>query len=145
MLTVAPYAVLQAQTFQTPGYSETDLTAGGFGLTYDAANATDTRSELGARFTKGVAASNDALLIVRARLAWAHDWVTNPSLTAAFQALPGSSFIVRGATMPADSALVTAGAELRLADRVSLLAKFDGNFGDSAQTYSATGALRYVL
>lgn len=69
VLTVAPYAALQAQTFQTPGYSETDLTAGGFGLTYDAANATDTRSELGARFTKGVAASNDALLIVRARLA----------------------------------------------------------------------------
>ena len=31
-------------------YSETDLTGGGFGLSYNAMNGTDTRSELGARF-----------------------------------------------------------------------------------------------
>ena len=47
---VTPYAALQVQDFHTPGYSETDLTGGGFGLTYNAMNATDTRSELGARF-----------------------------------------------------------------------------------------------
>ena len=37
-------------SFHTPSYTETDLTGGGFGLTYNAMNATDTRSELGARF-----------------------------------------------------------------------------------------------
>ena len=47
---VTPYAALQVQAFHTPGYSETDLSGGGFGLTYNAMNATDTRSELGARF-----------------------------------------------------------------------------------------------
>ena len=47
---VTPYAALQAQIFHTPSYSETDLTGGGFGLTYNAMTATDTRSELGARF-----------------------------------------------------------------------------------------------
>ena len=47
---VTPYAALQVQDFHTPGYSETDLTGGGFGLTYASVNATDTRSELGARF-----------------------------------------------------------------------------------------------
>ena len=47
---VTPYAALQVQDFHTPSYSETDLTGGGFGLTYNAVNATDTRSELGARF-----------------------------------------------------------------------------------------------
>ena len=31
---VTPYAALQVQDFHTPGYSETDLTGGGFGLTY---------------------------------------------------------------------------------------------------------------
>ena len=40
---VTPYAALQVQDFHTPGYSETDLTGGGFGLTYNAMNATDTR------------------------------------------------------------------------------------------------------
>ena len=47
---MTPYAALQVQDFHTPGYSETDLTGGGFGLTYASMNATDTRSELGARF-----------------------------------------------------------------------------------------------
>ena len=33
---VTPYAAIQAQDFHTPTYSETDLTGGGFGLTYNA-------------------------------------------------------------------------------------------------------------
>ena len=141
---VTPYAALQAQSFHTPSYSETDLIAGGFGLAYNSANATDTRSELGARLDKRVAVANDAMLNLRAGLAWAHDWVSNPSLTAAFQALPGSSFIVNGAATPENSALVSAGAELRLASGVSLLAKFNGEFAGGSQTYSGVGTLRYT-
>ena len=33
---VTPYAALQMQEFHTPAYSETDLTGGGFGLSYNA-------------------------------------------------------------------------------------------------------------
>ena len=47
---VTPYAALQAQSFRTPGYSETDATGGGFALAYNRRTGTDTRSELGARF-----------------------------------------------------------------------------------------------
>src|SRR5262249_7544694 len=50
MWTITPYGALQVQKFHTPRYSETDLTGGGFGLTYNAMSAYDTRSELGARF-----------------------------------------------------------------------------------------------
>ena len=53
-------------------------------------------------------------LVLRGRLAWAHDWVSNPALSAAFQALPGASFTVNGAALPQNSALTTAGAELHL-------------------------------
>ena len=53
-------------------------------------------------------------LVLRGRLAWAHDWVSNPSLGAVFQALPGSNFTVNGAAPPANSALTTAAAELHL-------------------------------
>jgi hypothetical protein len=61
-----------------------------------------------------VAAFNrDAVLTLRGRLAWAHDWVSNPALAAAFQALPGTNFIVNGATPAKDSALVSTGAELQ--------------------------------
>jgi len=78
------------------------------------------------------------------RLAWAHDWVSDPSLLPAFQALPGASFIVNGATPAKNSALASAGTELRLANGVTLLAKFDGEFASHSTTYAGTGTVRYT-
>jgi hypothetical protein len=43
------YAAMQVQIFHTPSYNETDITAGGFGLSYNGRSADATRSELGAR------------------------------------------------------------------------------------------------
>jgi autotransporter-associated beta strand protein len=139
---ITPYAALQAQLFHTPSYSEADLTGGGVGLGYNAMTATDTRSELGARFDDLLFVDHMPL-ILRARAAWAHDWVSNSSLTAVFQALPGASFIVNGATPPKDSALATAEAELHVTANWSLLARFDGEFAGGSQTYAGTGTVRY--
>jgi hypothetical protein len=138
-----PYAAIQTQWFRTPTYSETDLSGGGLGLTYNSTTANDTRSELGARFDD-LMALNDMPLILRARLAWAHDWVTNPALDAVFQSLPGSSFVVNGAKPPADSALVSTGAELHMTANWSVAAKFDGEFAGGSQTYGGSGTLRYT-
>ena len=139
---VTPYAAIQAQSFYTPGYSETDLTGGGFGLSYNAMNATDTRSELGGRFD--ALATLGALPVqLRARVAWAHDWVSNPALSASFQALPGASFVVYGAAVPHNSALTSMGAELHITQRWTLLGKFDGEFASSSQLYAGSGTLRY--
>ena len=140
-LGITPYAALQTQLLHTPGYNETDLTGGGFGLAYSSLNATDTRSELGARFDN-LQLFNGMPLMLRARLAWAHDWASNPALQAVFQALPGSSFIVNGVALPANSALITASAELRLNATWSLLAKFDGEFASNSQIYTGTATLR---
>jgi outer membrane autotransporter protein len=137
---ITPYAAVQAQYFRTPSYSETDLTGGGFGLAFNAMSATDTRGELGARFDS-LHVLNGMPLVLRARLAWAHDWVSNPALGAVFQALPGASFTVNGAPAPKDSALASAGAELRLTNAWSLGAKFDGELASGSQTYAATGTL----
>jgi uncharacterized protein with beta-barrel porin domain len=140
---VTPYAALQAQDFHTPGYSETDLSGGGFALSYNSMNATDTRSELGARFDNLQIVSGMPL-VLRGRLAWAHDWFTNPSaLNAAFQLLPGSNFTVNGAAPPKNSALTTAAAELHFNANWTAIAKFDGDLGSGAQTYGGTGTLRY--
>jgi uncharacterized protein with beta-barrel porin domain len=140
---VTPYAAIQAQNFRTPSYSETDLTSGGFGLTYAAMNGTDTRSELGARFDD-LTALGYLPLMLRARVAWAHDWLTNPALDASFESLPGSSFTVFGAPTPHDSALTSAGAELFFTPNWSLLAKFDGEFASGSQLYAGSGTLRYT-
>ncbi len=142
LIGITPYAALQTQVFHTPAYSETDLTAGGLGLSYAAMSATDTRGELGARLDDRTA-FNSMPLLLRARLAWAHDWVDNPALAAAFQALPGSSFLVNGARTPANSALASVGGELKITPTWSLATKIDGEFASGSQTYSATGTLRH--
>jgi outer membrane autotransporter protein len=139
-----PYAAVQAQSFHTPSYSEIDLTGGGFGLNYSAMNATDTRSELGARFDDTSFIGNGLPLTLRARAAWAHDWVSNPLLGAVFQSLPGASFVVNGAAAPKNSALSTVGAELHITPAVSIAAKFDGEFAKGSQTYAGTGTVRYM-
>ena len=87
---VTPYGAVQFQDFHTPAYSETDVTGGGFGLSYAAMNATEVRTELGSRFDAPTVLYGKPLVLY-GRVAWAHDFVSNPALGAAFQTLPGSS------------------------------------------------------
>ncbi len=61
-----------------------------------------------------------------------------------FEALPGASFIVQGATPAKNAALASAGAELRLINGLFLLGKFDGEFAAHSQTYAGTGTVRYA-
>jgi hypothetical protein len=85
-----------------------------------------------------------SVLTLRGRPAWAHDWVSDPSLAAVFQARPGAGFIVDGAAPAKNAALASAGAELRLANGVTLLGRFDGEFAGNAQTYTGTGTVRWA-
>jgi autotransporter-associated beta strand protein len=140
---ITPYAAIQAQSFHTPDFTETGLIPNGFALTVNGRDATDTRSELGARFDRVLAVYSNAVLALRGRVAWAHDWVSDPTLVPVFQALPGASFIVNGALPVKDAALASAGGELRLANGVTLLAKFDGEFASRSNTYAGTGTIRY--
>ncbi|MGC1349992.1 MAG: autotransporter domain-containing protein, partial [Xanthobacteraceae bacterium] len=122
---VTPYGAVQFQDFNTPAYNETDTTGGGLGLNVAAQNSTDVRTELGARFDDPTVIYNKPLILF-GRLAWAHDFVSNPTLSAAFQALPGGTFTVNGAPIPQNSALTTLGAQLFVTPQWTLLAKFEG-------------------
>jgi hypothetical protein len=46
--------------------------------------------------------------------------------------------------LPHDSALTSVGAELRFANGIALLAKFDGDFASRSSTYAGTGTIRYT-
>jgi uncharacterized protein with beta-barrel porin domain len=83
-------------------------------------------------------------LILRGRVAWAHDFVGNPALGAVFESLPGANFTVNGAPIPHDSALTSAGAEMFITPRLTMLVKFDGEFAPTSQTYGGSGTLRYA-
>lgn len=143
-LGVTPYAALQVQNFRTPSYGENAVSgSAAFALSYEARSTTSTRVELGAWFDKLIALDGGHGLALRARVAWAHDHSSNPALGAVFQTLPGSNFTVNGAQPAADSALLSAGAEIRLANHWAIGARFDGEFASRAQTYAGTGTIRY--
>jgi len=140
---LTPYAAVQVQNVHTPAYSELS-TGGAFGLTYGSQNVTDTRTELGLWADTQHRLANGALVLLRGRAAWVHDFDPESRINAVFQTLPGSNFTVDGAAGPRNAALTSAVGELRWRNGVSLIAKFDGEFGDRATTYAGTGTLRYT-
>jgi uncharacterized protein with beta-barrel porin domain len=144
-LRVIPYAAVQAQSFHSPGYSESSSLGAPdpFALSYAAQTATVVRAELGSRFDQLLAQANGASIDLFGRLAWAHDWQSNPNLTATFIGLPAATFVVNGAAPPTDLALVTAGAEWRARSGWALMGKFDGEFAQRSQTYVGTAKLSY--
>jgi autotransporter-associated beta strand protein len=64
---VTPYAAIQAQSFHTPGYTETGLIPNGFALAFNGRDATDTRTELGTRFDRVLAVYSNAAGVLPGR------------------------------------------------------------------------------
>jgi uncharacterized protein with beta-barrel porin domain len=143
---VIPYAAVQAQSFWTPGYSESSSLGASdpFALSYATQTATLVRSELGSRFDQAFAQADGSRVDLFGRAAWAHDWQSNPNLTATFIGLPAATFVVNGASPPKDLALVTAGAEWRWRNSWSFMAKFEGEFADRYDSYAGTARVRYL-
>jgi uncharacterized protein with beta-barrel porin domain len=144
LLNLTPYAAVQGQQYHMPGFAETTAAgANPFGLNVSGQDAHVVRGELGSWFSKGFALDGGMSVAWFGRLAWAHDAQTGRALTSVFQGLPGASFVVNGAAAPTDLALVTVGAEWRIAGNVSVLGRFDGEFGNNSQTYTGTARFRF--
>ena len=140
---LTPYAAGQFTTFDLPGYGEQALVGSDiFALSYAGKTATESRSELGLRTDNSFALA-DGVLTLRGRLAWAHNFDATPSIVPTFQALPGASFVVSGASIGANSALTTVSAEMTWHNGWSLAATFDGEFSDVSSSYAGRGVLRY--
>jgi len=141
---LTPYAAAQVISFNLPAYAEQSLAGGGlFALNYAAQTTTATRTELGLRSDRSFA-MQDAVLTLRDRAAWAHDYNPDRAVTAIFQALPGASFVVNGARGDPDAALVSAGAEMKWLNGFSLAATFEGEFSGNTTSYSGKGVAHYA-
>jgi uncharacterized protein with beta-barrel porin domain len=141
---ITPYAAGQFTTFDLPAYAESVLSgANTFALAYGARDVTDTRSELGIRTDKSYA-MQDAILTLRGRFAWAHDFDPDRGIGATFQTLPGASFVVNGAAQASDSALTTASAEFKWRNGWSAAATFEGEFSEVTRSYAGKGVVRYA-
>jgi uncharacterized protein with beta-barrel porin domain len=88
-------------------------------------------------------AVGDAILTVRGRAAWAHDYNTDRSAAATFQTLPGATFVVNGAAPAQNAALTTASAEMKFISGLSFAATFEGEFSDVTRSYAGKGVVRY--
>ncbi len=141
---ITPYAAAQAISFNLPGYAEQSLVGNGqFALNYTSQTTTATRTELGLRGDKSIA-MRDAVLTLRGRAAWAHDYNPDRAVSAVFQALPGASFVVNGARGNPDAALVSAGAEIKWLSGFSLMGTFEGEFSGNVTSYAGKGVARYT-
>ncbi|BAM92768.1 putative outer membrane autotransporter barrel [Bradyrhizobium oligotrophicum S58] len=139
-----PYAAAQVTALDLPGYAERTVSgSGAFALAYAARTSTDTRTELGLRSDKSYA-MQDAVLTLRGRAAWAHDFNPNRAVTATFQALPAASFVVNGAAQASESALTTASAELKWTNGWAAAATFEGEFSNVTRSYAGKGVVRYA-
>ena len=141
---LTPYAAAQFTTFDLPAYAESAAAgSNGFALAYGSKSVTDTRSELGLRTDKSFAMQN-AVLTLRGRAAWAHDFNPDRAIAATFQTLPGASFVVNGAAQAHDSALTTASAEMKWLNGWSAAATFEGEFSEVTRSYAGKGVVRYA-
>ncbi|MGB3041687.1 MAG: autotransporter domain-containing protein, partial [Xanthobacteraceae bacterium] len=141
---VTPYAAAQTISYRMPSYLEQgNGMADSFALGYAGRDVTATRSELGLRLDR-TTVMDDTLLTLRGRAAWAHNFDTARNAAATFQALPGSGFLVNGAAMAPDAALVTAGVEIGWRNGLSLATTFEGEFSNNVTSYTGKGTLRYA-
>jgi autotransporter-associated beta strand protein len=139
-----PYAAAQVTNIVLPAYAESVVSgANTFALSYASKTVTAPRSELGLRTDKSYAVG-DALLTLRGRAAWAHDFNTDRAASATFQALPGGSFVVNGAAAAHDAALATASAEMKFISGISLAVTFEGEFSEVTRSYAGKGVVRYI-
>nr|WP_249150321.1 autotransporter domain-containing protein [Bradyrhizobium sp. JYMT SZCCT0180] len=141
---ITPYAAGQFTTYQLPAYAEQVLSgSNAFALNYAAKDVTTGRSELGVRLDRSFAMQN-AVLTLRGRAAWAHNFNTDRSITALFQSVPGATFLVSGAAQAPNTALTTASAEMKWLNGWSAAATFEGEFSDITRSYAGKGVIRYT-
>ena len=119
---VTPYAAVQAQDLPFAGLRSGDLRHARRARSVRASHVLMRRAPRWSahgirqrRFDKEALRNQTTQQFVNlfGRLAWAHDWQSNPNLTATFIGLPTATFVVNGAAPPSDLALITAGAEWR--------------------------------
>jgi outer membrane autotransporter protein len=144
-VTFTPYGAVQPQAFSNPAFSEYAISGSGTAaLSYMAQTGTEVRGEVGSWVRTIMPLDNGEALTLFGRAAYAHDWQTNPTLTAGFLSLAAPSFVINGAEAPFNIALVTAGAELRLSANWAVMAKFEGEFSSGYESYAGTARLSYL-
>ena len=143
VLGVTPYAAAQVTSFGLPAYAESVISgAGTFALAYGSRSVTDTRSELGLRTDKSYAMPN-ALLTLRSRVAWSHNY--NPDRSIAATSDPPWRVLCRQRRLASARCRAHNGVRrTEVDDGWSATATFEGEFSHVTRSYAGKGAVRYA-
>ncbi|MBW4657016.1 MAG: autotransporter domain-containing protein [Kaiparowitsia implicata GSE-PSE-MK54-09C] len=141
-LTLSPLAAFQAVRAASPAAIERDgmgATAGT--LTLAGRSDITSRSEFGLQVdAKLLAGASPVIGFVR--VAWAHYYQRDADLTASLNGLPGASFAATGARPDRNTALLAAGADIRLSQAVSLGMRVDSELSANTRRIGGTAQLR---
>ena len=142
---ITPYAAAQFTTFDLPAYAESGRRPAPTRLRWPMAPRTSPipAANSASAPTNPLRCTN-AILTLRGRFAWAHDFDPDRGIGATFQTLPGASFVVNGAAQASDSALTTASAEIKWINGWSAAATFEGEFSEVTRSYAGKGVVRYA-
>jgi uncharacterized protein with beta-barrel porin domain len=114
-----------------------------FALAYAGKTVTSTRSQLGFRTDKSFAVT-DAIITLRGRVAWAHDFNSDRFASATFQMLPGPSFVMNGGAQAHNAALTDRIRGMKWMNGRAVAGTFKGEFSDVTRSYAGNAVVRYA-
>ncbi|MDX3805573.1 autotransporter domain-containing protein [Bosea thiooxidans] len=140
--TFSPLAALQAVSVRNPAFSErTSFGANAAALNVARGSDTTSRSELGAQLD-GPMTLGGVPLTAFMRVSWTHYFQRDAQITAGLAALPGTSFVIQGARPDTNAALIAAGLDAKLNERVTLGIRLDSELSANTRRLGGTAQIR---
>ncbi|MGO4674892.1 autotransporter outer membrane beta-barrel domain-containing protein [Bosea sp. 2YAB26] len=139
---LSPLAALQATRAQSPAVRESNwagATAGALALARR--NDVTSRSELGLQLDADTIL-NGVPVTGYVRAVWAHSFQRDADLTASLAGFPGAAFSATGAQADRNSALVAAGLNARLSERITLGLNLDSELSAGSSRLGGSAQLR---
>ncbi|WP_026606988.1 autotransporter domain-containing protein [Methylocapsa acidiphila] len=139
-LAAEPFAGLAWVHLNTDGFRE----SGGVAALYGAGNTEDVGySTLGTRMASNYLMPNSMVLSPHVSVAWQHAFGdVTPTAALAFQNT-GAAFLIAGAPLARDAALIEAGIELHIAPLATIGVSYAAQLANRAQDQSAKGSLNW--
>ncbi len=139
---LSPLAALQAVHVRSPTFLEQSGIGSNAGaLAVARRNDMSSRSELGLQIDSQ-AVFGDVPVTGFVRAAWAHYFARDAQLSASLIGLPGAGFTTTGARPDRNGALIAAGLDARINERVSLGVRLDSELSAKTRSLGGTAQLR---
>lgn len=141
-LTLSPLMALQALTMRRSAFGErTGFGANAAALFVARNNATTSRSEFGAQLDTEAPVGGVPLTAFM-RVSWARYFQRDAEMTAGLVALPGTSFVIQGTRPDVDAALLAAGLDAALSERVTLGARLESELSANTRRLGGVAQVR---